>query len=638
LYDPRNEHDACGIGFVVNIKNRKSHEIVRQGLEVLANLTHRGAAGADKLAGDGAGILIQVPDAFLRAEAAALGIDLPAPGDYGVGNVFLPRRPEKRELCKEALVRAVKDGGQRFLGWRDVPTDGSVLGESVTGIEPVIRQAFIGRGDTCPDTDAFERKLFIIRKRTHHAIWDYELQTQARFYIPSLSARTLCYKGMVLATRLPLYYADLRDERMESALALVHQRFSTNTFPSWELAQPFRYLCHNGEINTLRGNINWMMARRHNMTSEVLGDDLEKLWPLIGDGKSDSATFDNALELLVAGGYSLAHAMMLMIPEAWLDNPLMDEERRAFYEYHAALMEPWDGPAAIAFTDGRQIGATLDRNGLRPARYVVTDDDLAVMASEVGVLDIPEEKIVKKWRLQPGKMFLIDLEEGRIIDDDELKADLAAAKPYQMWLDKTQILLEDQPAEVAPMPPNPRTLLDRQQAFGYTQEDLKFFLAPMGISGMDPVGSMGRDIPPAVLSNRPKLLYDYFKQCFAQVTNPPIDPIREELVMSLVSLIGPRPNLLDLNTGGSHTATSIWKRSATSRIRWTAPSAPSRWISAIPPTRAPPAWPAPSSASAARPRRLLKRATTSSSCRIGPSTSIPSPFPRCWRPAPSTIT
>jgi len=367
-----------------------------------------------------------------------------------------------------------------------------------------------------------------------------------------MSSRTLCYKGMMLGARVPSYYPDLHDERVESALALVHQRFSTNTFPSWELAQPFRYLCHNGEINTLRGNINWMMARRHNMESEILGDDLEKLWPLIGDGKSDSATFDNALELLVAGGYSLAHAMMLMIPEAWLDNPLMDEERRAFYEYHAALMEPWDGPAAIAFTDGRQIGATLDRNGLRPARYVVTDDDLAVMASEVGVLDIPEEKIVKKWRLQPGKMFLIDLEQGRIIDDDELKSNLAAAKPYQMWLDKTQMRLEDLPAEVAPMRPSPRTLLDREQAFGYTQEDLKFFLAPMGITGQDPVGSMGCDIPPAVLSDRPKMLYHYFKQRFAQVTNPPIDPIREELVMSLVSLIGPRPNLLDLNTGGSH--------------------------------------------------------------------------------------
>ena len=553
LYDPRQEHDACGIGFVVDIKNRPRHAIVQQGLEMLTNLTHRGAVGADPLAGDGAGLLIQLPEQLLREEANALDIHLPPAGDYAVGMVFLPRHPQTLNRCLEAFAQFTTTEGQALLGWRDVPTDNRCLGESVKPTEPLVRQVFIGRGRNCLDCEAFERKLYVIRKQVHHAVWDHEgLPEREQFYIASLSSRTLLYKGMMLARHLSTYYRDLQDTRMASALALVHQRFSTNTFPSWRLAQPFRYLCHNGEINTLRGNINWMLARRHTMQSDVLGDDLAKLWPLIGDGSSDSATFDNALELLVAGGYSLVHAMMLMIPEAWADNPLLDEQRRAFYEYHAALMEPWDGPAAVAFTDGRQIGATLDRNGLRPARYVVTDDDLVVLASEAGVLSVPEERIVKKWRLQPGKMFLIDLEQGRIIDDSEVKAQLAAAHPYHTWLQQTQIHLSELPAEVGPMAPDPQTLLDRQQVFGYTQEDTKFFLTPMALSGQDPVGSMGRDTPLAVLSRRPKLLFDYFKQNFAQVTNPPIDPIREELVMSLVSLIGPRPNLLDLNTGGTH--------------------------------------------------------------------------------------
>ena len=551
LYDPRNEHDSCGIGFVVDIKNRKSHQPVRQGLEILANLSHRGAVGADPLAGDGAGILVQLPDAFLRAECADLGFDLPTPGDYAVGMVFLPRDAQTRAQSEAALERTVAAEGQLFLGWRDVPTDNSCLGRSVRPSEPVVRQAFVQRGPNCPDADAFERKLFVIRKQTHHAIWDLELLGSQQFYIASFSSRTLVYKGMILARNIGVYYPDLRDERLASALALVHQRFSTNTFPSWALAHPFRYLCHNGEINTLRGNINWMLARRHNMRSDRLGADLDKLWPLIGDGASDSATFDNALELLLAAGYSLPHAMMLMVPEAWADNPLMDPQRRAFYEYHAALIEPWDGPAAIAFTDGRQIGATLDRNGLRPARYLVTDDDQVIMASEMGVLPIPDEKIVRKWRLQPGKMLLIDLEQGRIVGDDEIKAQLASAEPYQAWLDATQIRLQDLPTEIGPMAPDPRTLLRRQQAFGYTQEDLRAFLDPMALTGEDPISSMGRDIPPAVLSDRPKLLYDYFKQKFAQVTNPPIDPIREELVMSLVSFIGPRPNLLDPHSAGS---------------------------------------------------------------------------------------
>ncbi|MEO5373719.1 MAG: glutamate synthase large subunit [Alphaproteobacteria bacterium] len=548
LYDPRNEHDSCGVGFVAHIRNRDSHDIVRKGLKILENLEHRGAVGADPLAGDGVGIMIQIPDAFLRAECAGLGITLPKAGEYGAGMAFLPRNAADRASCEEKLARSIAAEGQTLLGWRDVPVDNSCLGESVKPGEPVIRQVFIGKGANCPDTDAFERKLMVIRKLASRI----EGGEERAFYMPSLSTRTMVYKGMMMPKALPVFYRDLADERLTSALALVHQRFSTNTFPSWERSHPYRYLCHNGEINTLRGNINWMVARRGSMTSPKLGEDLKKLWPLFTEGQSDSASFDNALELLVAGGYPLAHAMMMMIPEAWSDNPLMDEERRAFYEYHAALMEPWDGPAAVAFTDGRQIGATLDRNGLRPARYIVTDDDLVVMSSEMGVLDIPDAKIVKKWRLQPGKMFLIDLEQGRIIDDAELKKTLSTQRPYQKWLDATQIMLDKLPAETSAARIDGDSLLDMQQAFGYTQEDIKFFLKPMAISGQDPVGSMGRDYPPAVLSNHAKRLFDYFQQNFAQVTNPPIDPIREELVMSLVSLVGPRPNLLDLDDEGHH--------------------------------------------------------------------------------------
>ncbi len=554
LYDPAFDHDACGIGFVADIKGRKTHQIVAQGLTVLANLTHRGAVGADPLAGDGAGMLIQIPDSFFRLEMAEQGIELPEPGDYGVGMIFFPQDPIDRIVAENLLVELVVREGQKLLGWRDVPVDPSCLGESVKPIEPVIRQLFVGRGDNVADSNHFERILYVIRKQAHIQLGQRApyLIERGEFYVTTMSARTITYKGMMLAENLATYYPDLADERIESALALIHQRFSTNTSPSWRLAQPFRYLCHNGEINTVQGNVNWMLARRHNMSSDIIGDDLEKLWPLIGDGSSDSATFDNALELLLAGGYSLGHAMMLMIPEAWADNPLMDSGRKAFYEYHAAVMEPWDGPAAVAFTDGRQIGATLDRNGLRPSRYFVTDDDLVVLASEMGVLDIPEERIVKKWRLQPGKMLLIDLEQGRIIDDAELKDDLSGAKPYQQWLDETQIHITELPQEVAAMGPDSGTLRNAQKAFGYTKEDIEFFLKPMATEGKDPIGSMGRDTPPAVLSDRPKMLYDYFKERFAQVTNPPIDPIREETVMSLVSLIGPRPNLLDLDTGGSH--------------------------------------------------------------------------------------
>jgi len=551
LYDPSHEHDACGVGFIVHIKGQKSHDLIIQGLEILNNLTHRGAVGADPLAGDGAGILIQTPDIFLREECANTGITLPPLGEYGVGMLFLPRQETTRAACQNIIHEVVTAEGQTLLGWRKVPTHNQGLSDSVKAIEPVVWQVFIGKGQPGANQDTFERKLFVIRRVIEQTIRSQLNIDYSEFYIPSLSSRTLVYKGMLLADQVGLYYPDLQDPRMVTALALVHQRFSTNTFPTWNLAHPFRMICHNGEINTLRGNLNWMAARRHSMASELLGEDLNKLWPLIAEGQSDSACFDNALELLVAGGYSLAHAMMLLIPEAWAGNPLMDNKRRAFYEYYAALMEPWDGPAAVAFTDGRQIGATLDRNGLRPARYLITNDDMVIMASEMGVLNIPQEKIIKKWRLQPGKMFLIDTEQGRIIDDAELKAELAHKAPYQQWLDNSQIRLKNLPAEVAAMPPSEEVLLDRQQAFGYTQEDLKFFLIPMVVGGQDPVGSMGMDASPAVLSNRPRLLYDYFKQSFAQVTNPPIDPIREELVMSLVSLIGPRPNLLGLQQGSS---------------------------------------------------------------------------------------
>ncbi len=549
LYDPANEHDACGVGFVANFKGVKSHEIVSQGLQILERLTHRGAVGADPLAGDGAGILLQIPDEFFRAEA---GVTLPEYGSYAVGMVFLPQNEASRQTVQDKIAEFVEQEGQLVLGWRDVPVDNSSLGESVLPLEPVVRQVFIGRGDNCADQDAFERKLFVIRKQIENFIRQSSLEGRRSFYITSLSSRTVNYKGMLLAGQVGDYFPDLSDERVTSALALVHQRFSTNTFPTWDLAQPFRMIAHNGEINTLRGNVNWMAARRHTMASNILGEDLSKVWPLIPEGQSDSACFDNALELLVAGGYSLSHAMMMLIPEAWSGNPLMNKDRRAFYEYHAALMEPWDGPAAVAFTDGRQIGATLDRNGLRPARYLVTSDDLIVMASEMGVLDIPEEKIIKKWRLQPGKMFLADLETGRIIDDSEIKAELSASQPYQKWLDQSQMPLDQLPADVPPMAPQGDTLLRCQQNFGITQEDLKFLLLPMVLTGQEATGSMGTDTPPSVLSLRAKHLSTYFKQNFAQVTNPPIDPIREELVMSLVSMIGPRPNLLGLDEAGTH--------------------------------------------------------------------------------------
>jgi glutamate synthase (NADPH/NADH) large chain len=547
LYSPANEHDACGVGFVAHIKGQKAHAIVEQGLKILENLDHRGAVGADKLMGDGAGILIQIPDEFYREEMAKLGVALPPPGEYGVGMVFLPKEHASRLACEQELERAVKAEGQVLLGWRDVAVDRDMpMSPTVRAKEPVIRQIFIARGPDVIVPDALERKLYVIRKTASAAIQKLKLTHSHEYYVPSMSCRTVIYKGLLLADQVGKYYKDLQDPRTVSALALVHQRFSTNTFPEWPLAHPYRMVAHNGEINTVKGNFNWMRAREGVMKSPVLGDDLAKLYPITFEGQSDTATFDNALELLTMAGYPLAHAAMMMIPEAWEQHTLMDERRRAFYEYHAAMLEPWDGPAAMVFTDGRQIGATLDRNGLRPARYIVTDDDLVVMASESGVLPIPEHKIVKKWRLQPGKMFLIDFEQGRIVDDEELKNQFASAKPYRQWIETVRIKLDT--IEAAGQPETfAESLLDRQQAFGYTQEDIKFLMSPMAQLGEEGIGSMGNDSPLAVLSDKNKPLYNYFKQLFAQVTNPPIDPIREAIVMSLVSFVGPKPNLLDIN-------------------------------------------------------------------------------------------
>jgi glutamate synthase domain-containing protein 2/glutamate synthase domain-containing protein 1/glutamate synthase domain-containing protein 3 len=547
LYRASSEHDACGVGFVAHIKGVKAHSIIEQGLKILENLDHRGAVGADKLMGDGAGILIQIPDEFYRAEMAKQGVVLPPPGEYGVGMIFMPKEHASRLACVQELERAVKAEGQVLLGWRDVPVDTEMpMSPTVRAKEPIIKQIFIGRGPDVIVPDALERKLYVIRKTASAAIQALKLTHSREYYVPSMSCRTVIYKGLLLADQVGRYYKDLSDPRATSALALVHQRFSTNTFPEWPLAHPYRFVAHNGEINTVKGNFNWMRAREGVMKSPVLGEDLNKLYPISFEHQSDTATFDNALELLTMAGYPLAHAAMMMIPEAWEQHTTMDERRRAFYEYHAAMLEPWDGPAAMVFTDGRQIGATLDRNGLRPARYIVTDDDIVVMASESGVLPIPQNKIVKKWRLQPGKMFLIDLEQGRIVDDEELKNQYASAKPYRQWIESVRIKLDSLPA-VADQHVFEEALLDRQQAFGYTQEDIKFLMSPMAQQGEEGIGSMGNDSPLAVLSDKNKPLYNYFKQLFAQVTNPPIDPIRENIVMSLVSFIGPKPNLLDIN-------------------------------------------------------------------------------------------
>ncbi|MGQ0812058.1 MAG: glutamate synthase large subunit [Nitrospiraceae bacterium] len=543
LYDPQFEKDSCGIGFVADIKGHKSHSIVQQGLQVLENLFHRGAQGCDPCTGDGAGILLQVPHQFLKRAGADAGVRLPDAGEYGVGMVFLPPNAESRKQCETLFGTILEEEGARLLGWRDVPVKGDTIGLVARRTEPSIRQVFVARDIL--DEGQFERKLYVIRKRVEHAVRDSAVQGREHFYISSLSSNTIVYKGLLLPHQMAQYYVDLTDSSLESAIALVHSRFSTNTFPTWPLAHPYRYVCHNGEINTLKGNVNWMRARQGRLNSELFGKDVPKLFPIVYEHQSDSACLDNALEFLVLGGRSLPHAMMMLIPEPWVGNPQMDLERRGFYEYHAAMMEPWDGPAAVCFTDGKLIGATLDRNGLRPCRYQVTTDGLVVLASEAGVLPADPKEIRQKGRLQPGRMFLVDTVQGRIIDDEEVKADIVQRKPYRSWVTQYRISLDELPEPLnVPQPDHP-TIRQRQQAFSYTVEELKMVVTPMVMTGEEAISSMGTDTPLAVLSERPQLLFKYFKQLFAQVTNPPIDPIREQLVMSLVTNIGPKPNVMD---------------------------------------------------------------------------------------------
>jgi glutamate synthase (ferredoxin) len=542
LYDPQFEHDACGVGFIVHMKGNKSHDIVTQALTMLVNLDHRGACGCETNTGDGAGILMQVPHKFLKKVAAAENITLPEAGQYGVGMIYSSPNPEARAQSRKIFEQIVEEEGLRVLGWRDVPTDNASLGNTAKSSEPFMAQVFIQRSADLADDLAFDRKLYVIRKRSHTSIRTTKID--ACWYPSSLSCRTMVYKGMLMPVQVGQYYPDLHDPDMESALALVHSRFSTNTFPSWERSHPYRYIAHNGEINTMRGNINWMIARQSLFQSELFGEDIQKIQPVINVDGSDSTIFDNALELLVLAGRSLPHTVMMMIPEPWTAHESMSDEKKAFYEYHSCLMEPWDGPASIAFTDGTMIGAVLDRNGLRPSRYYVTKDDLVIMASEAGVLPIEPERIAEKGRLEPGRMFLVNMEEGRIVTDDEIKTQMAKAHPYREWINQHMVELSKvkEPPEVPE--PDHKTVLQRQIAFGYTFEELRMLLTPMARDGVEAIGAMGADTPLAVLSDRPKLLYEYFQQLFAQVTNPPIDSIREEIITSAETTIGAERNLL----------------------------------------------------------------------------------------------
>ena len=543
LYNPEFEKDNCGIGLIASIKGEKTHEIVKKGIEILVNLTHRGAVGSDTNTGDGAGILFQIPHEFFSIVCDNLGIDLPQEGKYGVGMVFLPKETALGYQCEGIIERVVEEEGQKVLGWRSVPKDNRLIGETAKGSEPVIKQIFIGR--TTETLEEFERKLYIIRKRAEFEVKKILGSEAECFYICSLSSKKIVYKGMLLAEQISGFYLDLNDVNFKSAIALVHQRYSTNTFPTWDLAQPFRYLAHNGEINTIRGNRNWMNAREGLLASEVFGEDIEKLFPIVNTSGSDSASLDNIFELLVMGGRKPAHAMMMLIPEAWESNKEISGEKRAFYEYHGSLVEPWDGPAAVSFTDGEQVGAVLDRNGLRPGRYAITKDDIVVLASEAGVINFPTEDIVEKGRLEPGKMFLVDTKEGRIIRDSEVKSSIFSEYPYEEIMEKNRYKLDDFEAIVGESVIIPEALKEKQQAFGYTLEDIKRLVKTMASTGKEKLGSMGNDTPLAVLSNRPQILFAYFKQLFAQVTNPPIDPIREELVTSLMNYIGTQGNLLN---------------------------------------------------------------------------------------------
>ncbi len=551
LYNPDFEHDSCGVGFIANIKGKRSHEIVRQAVQILENLSHRGACGCDPLTGDGAGIMIQMPDAFLRKECAKLNIELPSLGNYGCGMVFLPTNLEDRNIIEEWTEHIIHKEGQKFLGWRTVPHDSSQIGKVAHSVEPEFKQLFIARGkNTTPEQ--FERKLYVIRKRLWKKVYQSTLNQRNFYYFCSLSTKTLVYKGQLMSEQLDRFFSDLADPALTSAIAMVHSRYSTNTFPSWALAHPYRFVAHNGEINTLRGNINWINAREKQFISDSFGEDIKKTLPVVVPHGSDTATFDNVLELLVLAGRSLPHAVMMMVPEAWSGDPDMDPEKRAFYEYHSTLMEPWDGPAAITFMDDRYIGTILDRNGLRPCRYQITTDDVVIMASEAGVLPIEQDKIVRKGRMQPGKMFLVDTQEGRIIDDKEIKTAYARRKPYSQWLKENIVELNNLPKPKKVPGLNDKTLLERQRAFGYTIEDLKMLLAPIAINGEEATGSMGTDTPIAVLSERPQLLFNYFKQLFAQVTNPPIDAIREEIIMGEEMMLGAEGNLLDETPAHCH--------------------------------------------------------------------------------------
>ena len=540
LYDPAYEHDACGVGMVADLRGRPDHDIVDRALTVLERLAHRGASGAEVNTGDGAGILTQMPHRFLTVAAQKEGIVLPEAGSYAAGLVFLPDDDDDAGKARALVEQIAAEEGLRTLGWRPVPTDTEGLGSIALGAMPRIEQLFVASASAGTDLMSLERRAFVLRKRAEHAV--------DGLYVPSLSARTIVYKGMLTSEQLRHFFTDLQDPGFESALALVHSRFSTNTFPSWPLAHPYRYMCHNGEINTLAGNRNWMRAREALLETALIEGDLSRIYPICTPGASDSASFDEVLELLHLGGRSLPHAVLMMIPEAWENHGTMDPGRRAFYRYHASLMEPWDGPAAVCFTDGTVVGAVLDRNGLRPARYWVTDDDLVVLASEVGVLDIAPERVVRKGRLQPGRMFLVDTAKGRLVEDEEIKAELAAEHPYADWLAEDQIRLDELPARTM-LTPQHGSVVAQQRLFGYTTEELRVIMAPMARTGAEPIGSMGSDTAVAVLSDRSRLLYDYFAQLFAQVTNPPLDAIREELVTSLAATIGPEANLLDASPG-----------------------------------------------------------------------------------------
>jgi glutamate synthase (ferredoxin) len=552
LYDPRYEHDACGMGFIVNLNGEKSHEVIRKGIEILINLTHRGACGCDPETGDGAGITIQIPHEFFSRECSALGFSLPPAGVYGVGMMFLPVEPKQRLICEGIVERIAKEEGLTVLGWRDTPVRADAIGRTARATQPYIEQVFI-RGEADLTQDQLERKLYVVRRRAEMEVLETELTEREFFYVPSMSSRLIIYKGLLLAPQIDDFYKELRDPETRSSMCMVHQRFSTNTFPSWKLAHPYRYICHNGEINTVRGNVNWMNARESTLASDLFGDDITKVFPVIRPNLSDTGSLDNAVEFLTLGGRSLPHVMAMLIPEAWDADSTMPQEKRDFYEYHASLMEPWDGPAAVAFTDGKWIGATLDRNGLRPARYLVTKDGQLIVASETGVLPIKPENVSYKGRLQPGKMLLVNLEEHRIVPDEEMKHALATRQPYGEWLKRNQITLDALPEPSRVHGFEPKTILQRQRAFGYTEEDLRILMAPMAENGAEPIGSMGTDTPLACLSDRPQPLFNYFKQMFAQVTNPAIDPIREELVMSLTSYIGTERNVLEETALHCHT-------------------------------------------------------------------------------------